>query len=269
MVKTDVAPTAVASASDHYIVLLPGHPPRFATVEENGRFMGVDPASPLMAMLAGPCLTPNQAVSAVGRGVHAHVARRLVGALLERGTLAPWFTYGSAYSGVDLFAEGARVATGGRFVYVFGSEDCAHLRRALAGAWRDYGLSPDRIYHDARSAPATQAPYVDLFVLTTSCEEHSRRNHDRTAATQEASLRNVWLSLDYVRARRPRVIVVENVCDASVAGPFTGLLSRLQDYRLETGALNPRDASGAPSSRDRQFWVLTLRDPLPTLMLHT
>lgn len=76
LVKVDSLPTAVASASDHYVVLEPGKAPRFMSVQEVGQTLGVPEWSALMRMLAAPAvLTANQAVSCLGRSVHMGVAR--------------------------------------------------------------------------------------------------------------------------------------------------------------------------------------------------
>ena len=46
--------TALASTSDHYVLLTPGKEPRFMTVEEVARSFGNPKASPLMRMLRSP-----------------------------------------------------------------------------------------------------------------------------------------------------------------------------------------------------------------------
>ena len=71
--------TALACASDHYIVVSGVAPPRFMTVEEVARAFGVPAASPLMRPLAGEhVLTSIQAVACLGRGVHVGVAQQIV-----------------------------------------------------------------------------------------------------------------------------------------------------------------------------------------------
>ena len=77
------------------------------------------------------------------------------------------------------------------------------------------------------------------------------------STAQNMATSKVWQALGYVRLRRPRVVVVENVAEASAQGPITGLLSRIEGYTLEACVLGPQDAAGAPMARDRQFWILT------------
>jgi len=69
-----------------------------------------------------------------------------------------------------------------------------------------------------------------------------------------------WASLEYVRMRRPRVVIVENVHEASAVGPITGLLGRLKDYTMESDPLDPTTTARASVWRTRHYWVLTRRD---------
>ena len=98
---------------------------------------------------------------------------------------------------------------------------------------------------------------MDLYTITANCEPHSRRNHNTTAEGQTSSLAEVWKALAYVRARQPKVVVMENVNEPSSVGPLTGLLGRLDGYRMEAGPLNPPTVAGVPMDRDRYFWLLT------------
>jgi len=52
-VKQKVLPTAVASDSDHYVVVGGGKAPRFMSVQEVARGFGVPAVGPLMKMLKG------------------------------------------------------------------------------------------------------------------------------------------------------------------------------------------------------------------------
>ena len=112
VVKQQVLPTAVASDSDHYVVVGGGKEPRFMSVQEVARGFGVPAIGPLMKMLAAEKpLTPNQAVACLGRSVHVKSAARIVDTLMEQGVLAGGLSYGSAYSGIDTFAAAVEMAT--------------------------------------------------------------------------------------------------------------------------------------------------------------
>ena len=258
VVKTRELPTAIASHSDHYVILQPGGGARFMSVEEVARSFGIVDGSPMMEMLKVPrgVLSKNQAVACLGRSVSVHVARRIVALLVSRGLIARGLRYGSAYSGIDTFAVAVDEATGGEWEYSFASEANETTRGGLLRAWGQRGLRDEMCFRSAQSPEATAAPYVDLMVITANCEDYSPRNHSRDAAKQRSSLEDVWECLSYVRAQRPRVLVVENSTDARVVAPLTGLLSRLEWYTLEAGELDPREVAGAPVARERHFWVL-------------
>ena len=258
VVRTTELPTAVANAGDHYVLLRPKGEPRFLTVEEVARAFGVPGESPLMRTLRSKTvLTCNQAVSCLGRSVHVLVAYQIVKMLAQRGLLLPGLTYGTAYTGLDLFAAAVEMYFGNEWRYSHASESAAHVRKALLNAWGCRGLTEATCHRDARGDAATHAPTVDLFVHTSVCEPHSKRNHGRTCTAQATALTDVERSLTYVREQKPRVAVLENVNEPSAVGAMSGLLSRIQGYEsVEEGALTPQGTARVPMARERHFWVL-------------
>ena len=259
VVKVKELPTATANPSDHWVILAPGKEPRFMTVQESMRAFGVPARSPLWgALTTAGLLTAAQAVSCLGRSVHVGVARRLLASLMEDGTLKAGLSYGSAFSGVDTFAAAVEEETGGDWRYEFASESDAVPRKGLLRAWKRRGLREGSCFWDACGAEAAAAPAVDLYMTSPECTAHSRRNHVRNGGDQNLSLTDFWHSLAYVRAKRPSVVVVENVAEASSVGPMTGLLARLEGYSIATAMLDPRAVAGEPVARERQYWVLKL-----------
>jgi hypothetical protein len=259
IVKTTELPTAVAQESDHYVVVGPGgNWTRFMSVGEVARSSGLSRESPVSRMLLNTdLLTPNQAVASLGRAVHASVARQLVATLRDRGVIGRGLTYGSVFSGIDTFAAGLEDEIGPDWEYVFASECNETTRQALLGAWGPRGLADQRCHRDGRGEDATSEKQVDLVVLTGNCEPHSRRNHRQNAHDQHTSLKDIWRALAYVRNRRPKVLIVENVADASAASGISGLLRRLDGYTLSQGMLDPRSVASMPVARERMFWVCT------------
>ena len=110
---------------------------------------------------------------------------------------------------------------------------------------------------DACSDQVVKLPRVDLYISTPNCEMHSKRNHNKTLDGRSHSLEDVWASLAYVRANWPEAVVMENVYEVTSVGPITGLLARLEGYRLRSAMLDPWPVAGVPMARSRQFWVLT------------
>ena len=153
VVRTRVLPTALASTSDHYVLLLPGEEPRFFTVEEVARAFGIPPTSLLWgALSSGSALTPSQAVSCLGRAVQVDVARSIIALLMKRGDVRPGCLYASAYSGIDTIAAALDEELGPPlWCYEFASEQWPPARRALLEAWAPRGLTEERCFWDARS----------------------------------------------------------------------------------------------------------------------
>jgi hypothetical protein len=265
LVKATELPTAVANASDHYVVLAPGKAPRFMSVQEVARGFMLPAGSMLTRVLTtekinGGPLTAIQAVSCLGRSVHVGVAHQIVRLLKARGLAYGGMRYASAFSGIDTFAAALELEFGDNFSYVFASEKDDTVREALLDAWGHHGLTSALCGSDATSQASVNREKVDLWVITPTCEAYSKRNHTTgsgEAAAQNMTSSKVWKALEYVRLKRPRVVVVENVAEASAQGPITGLLSRIEGYTLEVCALGPQLTAGAPMARDRQFWIMT------------
>ena len=230
------------------------------TVEEVMRAYGIPAGSDLWKALLVPkgVVSAPQAVSCLGRGVHVGVAYQILATLIGKGKLPLPLAYGSAFSGIDTFASAVDKATGGLWTYEFASEPDPIARRVLLKAWSRHGLSELGCFKNACSMEACSAPPVDLFVCTPECDAHSKMNHSRNAADQRVTLEDIWKSLEYVRTQRPSVVIVENVDEPSSNGPITGLLSRLEGYRMESATLDPRKVAKMPIARERRFWVLYL-----------
>ena len=258
VVKFDELLTATANPSDHYVILTPSKEPRFMTVQETMRAFGVPAQSLLWNSLSRPSglLTATQAVSCMGRGIHVGVARQVVATLVADGAIGPGLAYGSAFSGIDLFAAAVEAELSGQWSYEFASESDPVPRKGLLEAWKKRGLTAENCYASALAGEAKGARTVGLYMTSPECQAFSRRNHDPKAKDQRVSLEEFWESLAYVRASRPRVVVVENVAEHSSVGPITGLLARLEGYTVATGALDPRRTANMPICRERQYWVL-------------
>ena len=168
--------------------------------------------------------------------------------------------YGSSFSGIDTFAAAVEAETEGEFTYGHACEWDGTARKGLLAAWRRYGLTEATCYHDARGPEAADATPVDLFVMSPTCEPHSKRNHHPDPAQQVSSMADFWRSLEFVRRTRPPVVIVENVDRGSAVGPITGMLLRLEGYAVESAELDPRRHALAPMARERRFWLLTRLD---------
>ena len=219
--------------------------------------MGVPDDSRLMHTLTcAEVGTARQAVTWLGRAIHVGVARCIVRELIARGWVTRGLRYGSAYSGIDTFAAAVEEETAGRFTYVFACEWGERERLALRRTWEERGLSEGRIWEDAEEAGRGETEAVDLWVASPDCGKHSKRNHEREGEEQAASLEGIEASLGYLYRCRPKVVVVENVAEASIVGPLGAMLRRLPGYEWEDGVMDAeRDARAPVMSRARHIWM--------------
>ena len=118
-----------------------------------------------------------------------------------------------------------------------------------------YALSDTQIYWDAAGADAAAAAPVDLFVLTPECVSFSSRNHGRDATLVADGGVHVDDMLAYVRARRARVVVVENVAEKDGLGAIETALHAAGGYVWSMQILCPHVHAGQPVRRERAFWV--------------
>lgn len=261
--------TMVGSASDHYVLVEKGKAPRWMTVEENARAMDVPRGSSLMRglRLAGKgAFTALQATGALGRGIHVGAARGLIRPLVTRGVLRPGMTYGSAWSGIDMFAAAVEEEMGRHWRYEFASEKGKKERAALLASWGEHGLTADRCYADATSRDAREERCVDLFIASPECIEFSSKNHTRSKDRQDREIEKIMLGMAYIAHARPKVAIVENVSDPSVVGPLGGVLRRIArsyGYTLSEGTMDPRESMDALAGRKRHYWKLERIDDAP------
>ena len=203
-------PTALANPADQYIILpacTPFSPLEFA------RAFSVPPTSPLWAMLSSSLLTPCTITSSFGRAVHPSSLVLLFEHFhLSSHLTAGHIRYGSAFSGLDVGAVALDHLFPGRWCYVFASESRRLLRSALVASWSPRGLLASSVHSDTRST--TSAPPVDIYLITSPCGDYSSRNRHRSSAAIARSLAVLSDSLEYVRQRRPSIVILENVPDS-------------------------------------------------------
>ena len=218
--------------------------------------MGLPDSNRLARTLGRPPKgSAREAVTWLGRAIHVGVARLLVKEMLARKWIEKGLKYGSAYSGIDTFAAALEEELGGEFEYAFASEAGAKQRGVLLNAWGERGLRERRVREDAEGAGAVGEERVDLWVASPDCGVHSKRNHARDSEMQARSVEEIGASLRYVRAKRPNVVIVENVDEASIVGPLGAMLRRIEGYDWEDGALDASTDARQPVARRRHFWM--------------
>ena len=260
LVNNDSLPTLTSNSYDHW-VWASGE---YLSVEEAARACGVPDGSPLQRALDH--LTPIQAVSALGDGLHVSVAKYIVeqalSGLLPACPSAP-ITYGSAFSGIDGIAAALHSASAGNMRYAFAAEQHPKTRSALLAAWGPLGLADAYALTDARSLGDAGLPPVTLFGCTPSCRPFSKGNEAWTHRARAEVLADLHNALHYVRKHRPERVVIENVTSPCVVAGIGTIVGLLSDYDFVRHELCPYVNFGIPTRRLRSYWVGVLK-PRPS-----
>ena len=257
LVHATIVPTATASRPDQFWLT---EYQRYMSVREVCRVMGVHDGNPLShALQRVRC--PTNAVSLLGRAIHAGVAKAILTLLLNMGTLSTdSLTYASACSGIDTFAAAVHDVWGDAWSYKHAAEPDAKARAVLSDAW---GLEPEHIYMDAGGTEAAPATPVDLFVLSPECNAFSRRRHGRDASVIAGGAAAAAHTMPFLHAARAKVVVIENVDEPDATAAISTMLADATAYFWRSQALDPSVHASAPARRERRFFVGILRQHAP------
>lgn len=252
LVNNDFLPTLTSNSYDHWMWASG----EYFSVEEAARACGVPDNSPLHGAL--DYLTPIQAVSALGEGVHHNVAEHIVNIALSGlppSTPGAKISYGSAFSGIDGIAGALHSAVGGCLQYKFAAEQHPKTRSALMAAWGPNGLTSANALEDARGLGSAGLPPVTIFSCTPSCKPFSPGNEAWTHQARAEVLADFHLALKYVRRHKPARVIVENVTSTCVVAGIGTILGSLADYDFVRYELCPYVHFGIPTRRLRSYWV--------------
>ena len=252
LVNNESLPTLTTNAYDHW--MWPNG--EYFSVEEAARACGVPDGSPLHCALSH--LTPIQAVSALGDGVHVsvaeHIVTRALAGMAPRGPGSP-FSYGSSFSGIDGFAAALHSVSGGRLHYAFAAERRGATRSALLAAWATHGLCEAGALTDARLLGGAGLPRVNLFSCTPPCKPFSKGNEAWTHQARAEALADFHLAMNYVRNLKPDRVIIENVTAPCVVTGIGTILGMLTDYDFVRHELCPFLHFGIPTRRLRSYWI--------------
>ena len=165
---------------------------------------------------------------------------------------------GTDFSGIDAPREALRQLRV-PVRYEFASELLPHLRVHLATHARPRHLSADVTTRDH-----ARLPRVDLYVAGFPCQDFSVKGQKRGRTAARGRL--VDHPLAYIRAKRPRVVVLENVKGLVAPRNLPALrhvVGHLQEsgYRVHLKVINSRDA-GMVQNRER-LWFVAIRNDIP------
>ena len=251
IVHTERLPTAVGSPADHYWLVLQG---RWASPTEVMNMFRVPGRALIRSLSSRGPLNARALVQCLGCALHPVDAIRAIDFALSKVALPIPFRYASACSGIDLFAT-ALVArfVGVAFYDAAATEIQPKLAAELARIYAPRGLSRDRVFSDACSPEYAAAPHAHLWFGSFPCEPFSRRNHLRSEATYRAAAGVVDSMLAYARARRPPLIILENVDEVDGVAIISAALESLPGYAF--ARLSLAASSHGDMARSRSFWV--------------
>ena len=183
LVHTDIIPTALAQPGDHwYLVGLD----RWVTPEEGLRIFGAAEGSSIAKAVkdAKTGLDAIATMSALGRSIKLTTCRKTL-ALAELDNLDHPLRYGSAFSGIDLFAAAVEERHPD-MIYAHGAEASEPEAKALAATYSGKGLSIGNALADATAIRDVRP--VDLWVATPPCEDYSKRNHKKNPEKRHSAI---------------------------------------------------------------------------------
>ena len=140
---------------------------------------------------------------------------------------------------------------------VFVAELDAGKRELLKAANPDVNFSRTIVYHDITKRNNEEAPYVDLFCSGAPCQPWSQAGEKKGLDDLRGCV--IFHSLEYVRCKRPRTVLFENVKGLTIGKNkliFDQFLNALKDlgYAVEWRVLDTKE-HGVPQSRPRVFIV--------------
>lgn len=144
------------------------------------------------------------------------------------------------------------------FLHKFGSECNVAARTQLVSTV----VGPELLFEDIRLRSSRDAPMVELYVCGFPCQPFSQAGvrDGFQAETDTGSGHIFFICLRYIRLRRPRTFILENVeglesiHQGSCLAHILKCLYRLRRYNIYWELLNTKD-HGIPHNRPRYFFV--------------
>ena len=148
LVHTNIIPTTVAQPGDHWYLIAAN---RWVTPTEGLRIFGVRPeASLTKTIIEGRTnLSAQNILSALGKAVKIDTCREAL-KMTDLAELHGPLRYGSAFSGIDLFAAAVEEQYP-NMQYLHAAESSPSAASALAEIYKDRGLTAARCHADARA----------------------------------------------------------------------------------------------------------------------
>jgi len=134
---------------------------------------------------------------------------------------------------------------------------CSEVWEPAIRCVRAMGKRPKVVYRDVTERTVSEVPYVDLYVCGFPCQPNSVMNLKKTEG--DARRDPMGKALEYIREKRPKYWVLENVAGLMHAGKgavWRGLvntLDALEGYAWDYRVLDPCKHANSPQSRPRVY----------------
>jgi len=167
--------------------------------------------------------------------------------------------FGSDFSGCDAGAVAMKRMAVSHEV-VFCSDTDKICRDVLCNA----DPPPKKVYHDILLRKKAEYNYVDVYVTTPPCQDLSQNGSGAGPDGPKRTGKLIAKSLDYIKAKLPRLVILENVPTLSykkyskLRGGIIKFLEA-QNYKVFKSILNSAKY-GIPQERKRFFMVAIRRD---------
>ena len=161
---------------------------------------------------------------------------------------------GTDFSGIETPLQALK-GLGVPFRHMFAAESQPHLRKFIRKLFPVEG----RVYKDVGKREVTTVPEVDVYVAGPPCQPWSSAGQQMGLEDLRGRGVLLFATLEYIRARRPAVIILENV--ANLARKFKGELENLchilrveLHYEVHWNLMDTL-GHGLPHSRPRVYIV--------------
>lgn len=161
---------------------------------------------------------------------------------------------GTDCSGICAVSAALHVIGIDNYTYEFASDIDPNCRELLSRL----PTPPKTIHQDMTKRNLNRLPRVNLYVAGFPCQAYSRMNGQGMKGLQDRERSApMFAVIDYIRAKRPNMFVLENVPNFKSMG-LPVLLEHLSDiggYVVEWRTMSPHRYAAYPQSRSRLFII--------------
>ena len=138
---------------------------------------------------------------------------------------------------------------------------CSETWEPAIRCLRAMAKRPKVLYRDCTARRLDEVPSVDLYVCGFPCQPNSVMNLKRNDAEPDPRRDPMRVALEYIRAKRPKYWVLENVTGimhvnrGAVWRELVDALDALEGYAWDYRVLDPCRHANSPQSRPRVYLV--------------